>query len=196
MKESKQDQKEQSRCLWIENVLVSNSGNIWRSPILVPSFARRPSPLPSVCTVVMRFTANLERLNKQGEPFPASSVLESDDSDDDEIEKAKRTDTYKCFRDDIIRGARPRHVTWKLIKILPDGKKVEVPTSTYLTRMSRYEDEDDEGAQMNRVVPDGFNTGLHRQKEATGTKFQFELSGDRPFLIRNFRMDCLSAIAN
>lgn len=159
-----------------------------------------PSETTARCRVIMRFTANLERLDSKGEPYLAdSSDCEENDDNDEDIEQAKATDTYGMFRSDILRGARPKHVRWTLTKILPDGQRQVVPNSCYLTRMARYEDDlelsnyDGEIQTMDRIVPDGFNAGLYCQEDPLGTKFQFQLKGKQPFLIRNFRMDTFSA---
>lgn len=194
------EEKEQKTGLWLDHIIVRNK---WKSPILAPQFYSPPSVMPSECTIVMRFVANLERLNAKGKPYPDHTEdLDSEEelSDDEDIKDAKSSNTYEIFRDDILRGARPKHVKWRLIKILPNVDREVVPQSSYLTRKARYENDiemqgdDGEIHYVDRIVPDGYNAGLYRQKDLTGTKFQFELSSENPFLIRNFYMDAMNAI--
>lgn len=190
---------EQTTGLWLRNVLVKNS---WRSPVLVPQFLYPPATKPEKCVIVMRFIANLEKVDRDGQPYDEDAEMESSDSDSDDqdIQDAKSNRTYENqrFRNDILRGAR--HVKWTLMKILPNGEEVKVPNSVYLNRMSRYEndleieDEDGRSKYVDRMVPDGFNTALYKQTDLTGTKFRFELSNQEPFLIRNFKMDVMSAL--
>lgn len=186
--------------LWLNNVIVNK---IWKSPFLVARLASLSAR--EKCLVVMRFTANLEKVDRQGTPYPKTLTAEQLLYMEDEEQKveltqqAKETDTYELFRDDILRAARD--VKWTLTQFCPDGSSLVVPNDKYLTCMSRYEDdleqEDELGCMkmVERVVPDGFHTALYRETLPNGTKFQFELSSPTPFVIRTFHMDAFSALS-
>ncbi len=177
------EEKVQTSPLWAKDITVDQK--TWTSPFLLTKGKDEGGRKGKV---IMRWIANLEKVNP-----PTHSDGEDDDSD---IEDAKSNGTYKMFRDDILRGAKD--VTWKLVRHLPNGSSQIVPEKSYLRRMSWHEDDLEqqdittgEITTADRIVPDGFYSGLFREDEMQeeGTRYQFTLSWDKPFIIRKFRMD-------
>ena len=67
--------------------------SIWKSPFLFPTFSFPTDKIPKECVVVIRFHANLEKLNRKGKCYPED--LDEKDLDKLEIEMEKTGELKK-----------------------------------------------------------------------------------------------------